>query len=181
MESQFFSQELQNGIHKPEELIQKIVDGQVPVHHEEGGRKESSSANGSVGSRIYKHLMNGVSHMLPFVIGGGILTSFLHSLTTDTLRIWCNRWIQLRFHDPALSILQVCRWPGDGRDGSGACRIYSRVYSRQTWTCGWFPRRYPGTSGNAALSGYVWAGDNLGGFQSFISKFGFVAEGGGNK
>lgn len=36
------------------------------------------------------------------------------------------------------------------------------------------------SSGNAALSGYVWAGDNLGGFQSFISKFGFVAEGGGN-
>lgn len=71
-----------DGIHKPEELIQKIVDGQVPVHHEEGGRKESSSANGSVGSRIYKHLMNGVSHMLPFVIGGGILTALAFLIDT---------------------------------------------------------------------------------------------------
>ena len=58
------------------------MDGQVPVHHEEGGRKESSSANGSVGSRIYKHLMNGVSHMLPFVIGGGILTALAFLIDT---------------------------------------------------------------------------------------------------
>ena len=58
-----------DGIHKPEELINKIVNGEVPVHHEEGGTKQSSSTGGG----FYKNLMNGVSHMLPFVIGGGIL------------------------------------------------------------------------------------------------------------
>ena len=65
-----------DGIHKPAELIQKIESGEVPVHHEKGEKQAASSgANGSIGSQIYKHLMNGVSHMLPFVIGGGILVA----------------------------------------------------------------------------------------------------------
>lgn len=58
-----------DGIHKPEELIQKIVDQKVPVYHETGEKKSGENA----GSGIYKDLMNGVSHMLPFVIGGGIM------------------------------------------------------------------------------------------------------------
>ena len=61
-----------DGIHKPEELINKVIDGKVSVHHESGKKAEEESAGG-VGSQIYKHLMSGVSHMLPFVIGGGIL------------------------------------------------------------------------------------------------------------
>ena len=64
-----------DGIHKPEELISKIVEKKVPVYHEEDGQKESLSAGEKEGvwHVIYKHLMNGVSHMLPFVIGGGIM------------------------------------------------------------------------------------------------------------
>lgn len=64
-----------DGIHKPEELITKIVEKKVPVYHEEDGQKESLSAGEKEGvwHVIYKHLMNGVSHMLPFVIGGGIM------------------------------------------------------------------------------------------------------------
>ena len=64
-----------DGIHKPEELITKIVEKKVPVYHEEGGQKESLSSGEKEGvwHVIYKHLMNGVSHMLPFVIGGGIM------------------------------------------------------------------------------------------------------------
>lgn len=61
-----------DGIHKPEELINKVIDGKVSVHHESGKKAEEESAGG-VGSQIYKHLMSGVSHMLPFVIGGGIM------------------------------------------------------------------------------------------------------------
>ena len=65
-----------DGIHKPEELIKKIVHGEVPVYHAEGGAQAAeSSADGkdSFGRSLYKNLMNGVSHMLPFVVGGGIL------------------------------------------------------------------------------------------------------------
>lgn len=61
------------GIQKPKELIQKIIDHQVLIYHHNGGEVVKSTSNQKVGHSIYKHLMNGVSHMLPFVIGGGIL------------------------------------------------------------------------------------------------------------
>lgn len=63
-----------DGIRKSEELINLAVEGNAPVFH--GDSKNDSSdegnADGTIGQRIYKDLMNGVSHMLPFVIGGGI-------------------------------------------------------------------------------------------------------------
>lgn len=65
-----------NGIHKTEELLNRATSGDAPVYHHAGGsdRDGSASEEGeSFGRQIYKHLMNGVSHMLPFVIGGGIL------------------------------------------------------------------------------------------------------------
>lgn len=63
-----------SGINKPEELIQKIIDGKAPVYHEEGGAtQEFDEEKESFGRKLYKHLMNGVSHMLPFVVGGGVL------------------------------------------------------------------------------------------------------------
>lgn len=63
-----------DGINKPQELIEKIVSGQAPIyHHQGGGAVEEDASNESLGRRLYKHLMNGVSHMLPFVIGGGIV------------------------------------------------------------------------------------------------------------
>ena len=63
-----------DGINKPEELIQTILDKKAPTYHHSGAAAQEDSAEGeSVGRQIYKHLMNGVSHMLPFVIGGGIL------------------------------------------------------------------------------------------------------------
>ena len=64
-----------DGIHKSQELIERAVKGDGPIYHHEGGKAASTSSEGeeSFGRQIYKHLMNGVSHMLPFVIGGGIL------------------------------------------------------------------------------------------------------------
>lgn len=64
-----------NGINKPEELIQKIIDGKGAIYHAEGGEVSSSDDDEkeSFGHKVYKHLMNGVSHMLPFVVGGGVL------------------------------------------------------------------------------------------------------------
>ena len=64
-----------NGIHKAEELINDAVSGKGSIYHSEGNNKNSDEdiEKEGIGHSIYKHLMNGVSHMLPFVIGGGIL------------------------------------------------------------------------------------------------------------
>ena len=64
-----------DGINKPEELIQTILDGKAPIYKHDGAvdASEDSSANESIGRRAYKHLMEGVSNMLPFVVAGGIL------------------------------------------------------------------------------------------------------------
>ncbi len=66
-----------NGINKPEELIHRIIEGKAAVYHADNNELKSSSDDDiekeSFGHMIYKHLMNGVSHMLPFVVGGGIL------------------------------------------------------------------------------------------------------------
>lgn len=63
-----------DGISKAEELINKAVSGNVALHQATGGEQSvESEGKESIGHQIYKHLMNGVSHMLPFVVGGGIL------------------------------------------------------------------------------------------------------------
>ena len=66
-----------NGINKAEELLREAMSGTAPVYHASQSDKDSAASSidaaDSFGRQIYKHLMNGVSHMLPFVIGGGIL------------------------------------------------------------------------------------------------------------
>lgn len=63
-----------DGINKPRELIEAILEGKPAIFAGHGGVKEQEQEAGeSLGRTVYKHLMNGVSHMLPFVIGGGIL------------------------------------------------------------------------------------------------------------
>ncbi len=168
-----------DGIHKPEELIQKIVDGKVPVYHEEGGKKEETASGGSVGSQVYKHLMSGVSHMLPFVIGGGIMIALAFLIDT------------------------ICGYGSTGGGNFGTCTPLSAFFKfvgdkamglmvpvlagyiaysiadRPGLAVG-FAGGLLASSGNAAVLNYVWANEELGGFQSFVSKFAFVGEGGGN-
>ena len=168
-----------DGIHKPAELIQKIESGEVPVHHEKGAAKTYSKADGSIGSRIYKHLMNGVSHMLPFVIGGGILTAL--AFLIDTL----------------------CGYGATGGSSFGSCTplsaffkyagglamgimvpvlagfIAESIADRPGLEVG-FLGGLLASSGNAAIAGYTWANDGLSGFQNFIAKFGFTGPAGGN-
>ncbi len=69
-----YSTKVADGIHKPEELINKIVNKEVAVFHSDKKADSSSAQVGgeSFGRKLYKHLMNGVSHMLPFVVAGGI-------------------------------------------------------------------------------------------------------------
>lgn len=63
-----------DGISKADKLVERAIAGDAPIYHGSGETTESASeSKGSFGHQIYKHLMNGVSHMLPFVVGGGIL------------------------------------------------------------------------------------------------------------
>lgn len=69
------STKVSDGIKIPEELIQRVEAGNIPVYHYEGGADSSSSSSDSkesFGRKLYKHLMNGVSNMLPFTVAGGI-------------------------------------------------------------------------------------------------------------
>lgn len=73
---QVLSAPVSKGINEPEALIQTILDGKAPVQSGTVAAASAGAAEGeSAGRKIYKDLMNGVSHMLPFVIGGGILTA----------------------------------------------------------------------------------------------------------
>lgn len=64
--------QVSKGINKPNELIDEIVNGNVAIYMS-NSKKANNEVKDSTGHSIYKHLMNGVSHMLPFVVGGGIL------------------------------------------------------------------------------------------------------------
>lgn len=127
-----------DGIHKAEELIKKIEAGEAPIYHHaaDGGAGETESADKeNLGRSIYKHLMNGVSHMLPFVIGGGILIALaflfddysldpanfgkntpLAGLSEDSGRagVWHDASRSVRFH-----CHEYCRPSGTG---SRLCR-----------------------------------------------------------
>ncbi len=71
------------GIHEPEALIKKAVSGEAPVYHGSSAEEKKGSLEGESGwHRVYKHLMSGVSHMLPFVIGGGILIALAFMIDT---------------------------------------------------------------------------------------------------
>ena len=71
------------GINEPETLIQTVMDGKAPLYKYEGGKTtESNVSEETAGRQIYKHLMNGVSYMLPFVIGGGIMIALAFLIDT---------------------------------------------------------------------------------------------------
>ncbi|WP_018921766.1 PTS fructose transporter subunit IIABC [Salsuginibacillus kocurii] len=74
-----------DGMKRPEELIQAALDGEAPIYEGGGENADTSSASGSGGGvgGFYKHLMNGVSNMLPFVVGGGILLAISFMIDID--------------------------------------------------------------------------------------------------
>ncbi len=78
------STKVADGIHKPEELINKVLSGDVPKFKAEKAEAASASADDgdSFGRKLYKHLMNGVSHMLPFVVAGGIFIAIAFLIDT---------------------------------------------------------------------------------------------------
>ena len=170
-----------DGINKPEELLREIVDGKAPLY-EGGGEtapKEEIAEKEGVGHATYKHLMSGVSHMLPFVIGGGIMIAI--AFLIDTL----------------------CGYGGTGGGNFGTCTPLSALFKyigdfsmglmvpvlagyiaysiadRPGLAVG-FTGGLLAANGNAVLAKYVFANESLGGFSKFISNFAFVGENGGN-
>ena len=95
-----------DGINKPEELIRKITGGLVPVYHHQGGTVQEDTGSESLGRQLYRHLMNGVSHMLPFVIGGGIIMalSFLLDGGAAGTSAFGSSWILPAFFNRAGNI-----------------------------------------------------------------------------
>lgn len=170
-----------DGINKPEELLREIVDGKAPLY-EGGGEtapKEEIAEKEGIGHATYKHLMSGVSHMLPFVIGGGIMIAI--AFLIDTL----------------------CGYGGTGGGNFGTCTPLSTLFKyigdfsmglmvpvlagyiaysiadRPGLAVG-FTGGLLAANGNAVLAKYVFANESLGGFSKFISNFAFVGENGGN-
>lgn len=173
-----------NGINKPGELIEEALSGRAPVYEAGaavGSADKEEESKGSVGHQVYTHLMNGVSHMLPFVIGGGILTAL--AFLIDTL----------------------CGYGTSGGANFGSCTPFSAFFKyigglsmgmmvpvlagyiaysiadRPGLAVG-FAGGLLAANGNAALAGFVF-GDkvgSLGGFNKFIANFAFVGENSGN-
>lgn len=77
-----YSTKVADGIHKPKELISKIVNKEVAVFHSNQKAPAASAGGESAGRKVYKHLMNGVSHMLPFVVAGGIFIAIAFLIDT---------------------------------------------------------------------------------------------------
>lgn len=172
-----------DGINKSEELIKKSLDGTAPVY--EGGTGEAQESDSgekeSFGHAAYKHLMSGVSHMLPFVIGGGIMTAIAFLIDT------------------------ICGYGSTGGGAFGSCTPLSALFKyigglsmnmmvpvlagyiaysiadRPGLAVG-FAGGLLAANGNAVLAGYPFAGQvsSLGGFSKFIADFAFVGENGGN-
>ena len=77
-----YSTKVADGIHKPKELINKIVNKEVAVFHSDKKAESGSAGGESAGRKVYKHLMNGVSHMLPFVVAGGVFIAIAFLIDT---------------------------------------------------------------------------------------------------
>ncbi len=167
-----------NGINKPEELINQALSGSAPIYHGDGSGAKSSGSSGG-GGGAYKHLMSGVSHMLPFVVGGGILIAL--AFLVDTI---CGYGETAGGNFGVMTPLSAfLKYVGGLAMGlmvpvlSGY--IAYSIADRPGLVVG-FTGGLLASSGNALLASFPFAEDNLTGFNKFIANFGFQAPDGGN-
>ncbi len=170
------------GINKPKELIEKALSGSAPIFRATGASESKSSdqPQGSIGHQAYTHLMSGVSHMLPFVIGGGILVAL--AFLIDTLAGYgASAGGAFGSATPLAAFLKYVGGQAMGLmipvlAGYIAYSIADRPGLAVGFTGGMLA-----ASGNAALSGYIesWTnfGSNAGPVGQFISNFAFSADG----
>ncbi len=168
-----------DGISKAAELVEKAKKGDAKAYKAAGAKKTEnvSSANGSIGHQIYTHLMSGVSHMLPFVIGGGILTAI--AFLIDTLMGYgAIGGGSFGSCTPVSAFFKYCGGLAMGLmvpvlAGYIAYSIADRPGLAVGFTGGLLA-----SSGNALVTDYDWS--NLGGFSEFVKQFAFQGADGGN-
>ena len=173
-----------DGISKAEELLTKAANGHASIY-EAGGKAADDEEEGkdSLGHQIYKHLMNGVSHMLPFVVGGGILIAIaflIDGLSVDLNSLPLDQRSNFGTITPMAAMFKSIGGVAFGfmlpiLAGFIAMSIADRPGLAVGFTGGLLA-----ANGNAVLAKYVFANESLGGFSKFISNFAFVGENGGN-
>lgn len=169
-----------DGINKAEQLINRVMSGDAPVYHATEANREAKEekSSGGIGHMAYTHLMSGVSHMLPFVIGGGIMTAI--AFLIDTL---------LGYGATGGSAFGSCtplsaffKYSGGLAMGLMvpvlAGYIAYSIADRPGLAVG-FTGGLLASSGNALVSSYGWV-DNTTGFQKFIADFAFQRANGGS-
>lgn len=168
-----------DGINKAASLVERAAKGDASVYHASTAKKETktaTTANASVGHQIYTHLMNGVSHMLPFVIGGGILVAL--AFLVDTLMGYgATGGGNFGTCTPISAFLKYCGGLAMGLmvpvlAGYIAYSIADRPGLAVGFTGGLLA-----SSGNALFTSYSWG--ELSGFSAFVGKFAFQSENGG--
>ncbi len=167
-----------DGISKAEELMEKAMKGQAPIYKVsvQVAEHKEEKTNGSVGHQIYTHLMNGVSHMLPFVIGGGILIAL--AFLIDTLMGYgATGGGEFGTCTPVSAFF---KYIGDLAMGLMvpvlAGYIAYSIADRPGLAVG-FTGGLLAAKGNAIFADYGWG--DLGGFSTFVGRFAFQGEGGG--
>ena len=167
------------GINKAETLLSRAVKGDAPVYHAaEGAKKEAGSEKSGGAHSIYTHLMSGVSHMLPFVIGGGIMIALAFLIDT-IMGYGATGGSAFGTCTPLSAFFKYAGGLAMGLmvpvlSGYIAYSIADRPGLAVGFTGGLLA-----SSGNAIAAGYVWA-DGTTGFQKFIADFAFQGANGGN-
>ena len=168
-----------DGIHKADQLLETILNGDVPPYHA-GSREKDSEAQpaeaGGVGHQLYTHLMSGVSHMLPFVIGGGILTALAFLL--DTLMGYGDIGSAFGSATPLSALLKYIGGLAMGLMVPVLAGYIAYSIADRPGLAVGFVGGLLASGGNALAADYAWSGQNA--FMDFVRRFAFVADGGGN-
>lgn len=168
-----------DGIHKAEELVTRASVSDAPIYHASGdaGEEEEEKETDSIGHQAYTHLMSGVSHMLPFVIGGGIMVAL--AFLIDTIAGY-GASAGSAF-GTMLPLSAFFKYAGGLAMGMMvpvlAGYIAYSIADRPGLAVG-FTGGLLATSGNALFASYHWT--NLGAFNDFIAHFAFQGANGGS-
>lgn len=169
-----------DGISKADKLIKRIVEGVASVYKATGVAKkeDTKEASGGIGHQIYTHLMNGVSHMLPFVIGGGILIA-LAFLVDTIMGYGTSGGGNFGTCTPLSAFLKYVGGLAMGLMVPVLAGYIAESIADRPGLAVGFAGGLLASSGNAALSGYIFADAKLTGIQGFIAKFAFQSPTGG--
>ncbi|MCR5633532.1 MAG: fructose-specific PTS transporter subunit EIIC [Eubacterium sp.] len=176
-----------DGINKADEIMGIVKEGSAPIYSGGGSEEvaESSEDKGSAGHKIYTWLMNGVSHMLPFVIGGGILVAI--AFLIDTIAGYgASGGGDFGSITPLAALLKYIGGLAMGLMVPVLAGYIAYAIADRPGLAVGFVGGMLASSGNALLSGYTFAegtlvdGKALGGFGEFLSKFAFQQPNGGN-